>query len=149
MDRRYSRAHGVDRIRRSFGGSYDAGAITEEDEEWLNWLQELYGCFDSRLITIKDIVAEMTPRRLAWDPEGQSWDERSKVDPEKLPGDLAQRWVTIHEGRDMAFRKALGRWMAYRQGRFVGFPVWQLVHAGKNGTTKAEQYYVKPPASTS
>ena len=129
----------------SFGGSYDAEAVTEEDEEWLCWLQELHNTFDSRLITVKDIVAEMTPSTQSLDPSGQGWIWPTGIDPEKLPGDLSQKWVTIHDGKDMAFRKSLGKWMAYRQGRFVGFPAWQLVHAGKNGTTKAEQYYVKPP----
>jgi hypothetical protein len=45
----------------------------------------------------------------------------------------------------MGFRKSLGKWLANRQGRFAA--KWQLVHVGRNGNTKAEQYCVKPPAS--
>jgi hypothetical protein len=132
----------------TFGGTFDAEAITEEDEEWLGWLQELHANFGAQLITIKDIVADMTPTTQGWDPNNNGWQRTTGIDPEKLPGDLSQRWVTIHDGRDMAFRKALGKWMSYRHGRFVGSPAWQLVHAGKNGTTKAEQYWIKAPAST-
>jgi hypothetical protein len=100
------------------------------------------------IITVKDIVGDMTTESLAWHPAGNGWKRADGIDPEKLPGDLTQRWVTIHDGKDMAFRKALGKWMSYRHGRFVGSPAWQLVSAGKNGTTKAEQYWVKPPAGT-
>jgi hypothetical protein len=126
----------------TFGGSFDAEAMTEEDEEWHAWLVELHGFFGEKVITVKDIVAEMNPPGRSWDLNGNPF--MPNIDPEKLPGDLTQRWVAIHDGKDMAFRKALGKWLMYRQGRFVS--KWQLGYVGQNGNTKAQQYYVKPPA---
>jgi hypothetical protein len=42
-----------------FGGSFDAEAMTEEDEEWHVFLMALYDRFGSLTITVKDIAHEL------------------------------------------------------------------------------------------
>jgi hypothetical protein len=127
-------------IEGTFGGNYNAEALTEDDEEWYEWLVELHGCFSGQSFTVKGIVGEMNPNSRSWDANGKPF--VSKIDAAKLPGDLTERWAQVRDGRDLAFRKSLGKWLANREGRYAAG--WKLVSAGIDGHSKAPKYMVIP-----
>jgi hypothetical protein len=133
-------------IEGTFSGNYNAEAITEDDEEWYEWLVELHGTFPGESFTVKGIVAEMTPTNRAWNPTTQSYEGTAKLDAAKLPGDLTERWAQVRDGRDLAFRKSLGKWLANREGRYAAG--WKLISAGTDGHSKAPKYLVVPKAGT-
>jgi hypothetical protein len=64
----------------------------------------------------------------------------------RLPGDLAEKWSRIRDGRDGGFRKSLGWWLKNRAGRYASG--WALVPAEPDAHAKVARYAVKPPGDS-
>jgi hypothetical protein len=116
----------------TFGGSSTDVAVSSDDEEWHAFLVELHGAFSTEPFTVKDLVGELRDPYLG-----------GRIDAAALPGDLAQQWSHIRDGKDTGFRKSLGWWLKNRAGRYAAG--WSLVAAGVDGHSKAPRYVVKPP----
>jgi hypothetical protein len=124
-----------------FGGSSTEVAMSTDDEEWQAFLEALFRVFAEKPFTVKSVV-----ERLHDDREGGLGRKRA-IDPAMLPGDLAQQWSHIRDGRDQGFRKSLGWWLRNRVGRYAAG--WSLVADGEDTKTKVARYVVKPPAESS
>jgi hypothetical protein len=119
----------------TFGGALTEVALSSDDEEWSDFLAALHGAFGSDRWNVKDLVGQLR--------DGQS-QFAGKIDSAVLPGDLAQQWAHIREGKDAGFRKSLGWWLRLRKGRYAGG--YRLVDAGKSSKTP---YYVVEKAGVS
>jgi hypothetical protein len=113
-----------------FGGSSSEAAVSSDDEEWHAFLVELHEAFSAELFTVKDLVGEL-----------RGPFSGGRIDAAALPGDLAEKWSHIRDGRDEGFRKSLGWWLKNREGRYASG--WSLVAAGR--ASKMPRYAVKPP----
>jgi hypothetical protein len=118
-----------------FGGSNSEVALSSDDEEWHAFLVELHGAFGTEPFTVKELVQRL-----------DSFLVDDKIDAAVLPGDLAQQWSHIREGKDTGFRKSLGWWLKNRAGRYAAR--WSLIAAGVDSHTKAPRYAVKPPTDS-
>jgi hypothetical protein len=116
----------------TFGGSNSEVAVSSDDEEWHAFLVALHDAFSTESCTVKDLVDELRDPFLG-----------GRIDAAALPGDLADKWSHIREGRDEGFRKSLGWWLKNREGRYASG--WSLVVAEVDGHSKAPRYVVKPP----
>jgi hypothetical protein len=115
-----------------FGGSSSEVAVSSDDEEWHAFLVEIHGAFDTDSFTVKDLVGELRDPFLG-----------GRIDPAALPGDLAEKWSHIRDGRDGGFRKSLGWWLKNRLGRYASG--WTLIPADPDTYVKVARYAVKPP----
>jgi hypothetical protein len=115
-----------------FGGSSSEVALSSDDEEWHAFLVELHRVFGTDPIAVKDLVGELRDPFLG-----------GRIDAAALPGDLAEKWGHIRDGRDGGFRKSLGWWLKNRLGRYASG--WMLVPAEPDTTTNVARYAVKPP----
>jgi hypothetical protein len=124
----------------TFGGSFNPNAVTEDDQEWADFLAELYRVFQDRPFTVATIIASLKASDSA---VGGS----REVNPSYLPGDLTDKWAQevnryIKVG---GTSKSLGRWLRNKAGRYSAG--WQLVSKGTDPHTNRERYAVKPPTS--
>jgi hypothetical protein len=115
-----------------FGGSGSEVAVSSDDEEWHTFLVELHSVFGPEPFTVKELVGELRDPFLG-----------GRIDAAALPGDLAEKWSHIREGRDGGFRKSLGWWFRNREGRYASG--WAVVAAEPDGHAKVARYAVKPP----
>jgi hypothetical protein len=115
-----------------FGGSNTETAVSADDEEWHHFLVALHSSFGTEPFTVKNLVARL------------EFVGAPLFDAAALPGDLADRWAHVREGKDAGFRKSLGKWLANRLGRYASG--WMLVAAGTDSHTKNLRYAVKPPS---
>jgi hypothetical protein len=115
-----------------FGGGCGAMAMSADDEEWHAFLVEIHGAFGTDPFTVKDLVGELRDPFLG-----------GRIDAAALPGDLAEKWSHIREGREGGFRKSLGWWLKNRAGRYASG--WTLVAAESDTKAKVARYTVKPP----
>jgi hypothetical protein len=116
----------------TFGGGNTETAVSADDEEWHHSLVALHSSFGTEPFTVKDLVARL------------EFVGAPLFDAAALPGDLADRWAHVHDGKDAGFRKSLGKWLANRLGRYASG--WMLVAAGTDSHTKNLRYVVKPPS---
>ena len=111
-----------------FGGSNSEVALSSDDEEWHAFLVALHDAFGTEPFTVKGLVERLDSFT-------------GKIDAAVLPGDLAQQWSHIRDGKDTGFRKSLGWWLKNRAGRYAAG--WSLVAAGR--ASKMPRFAVKPP----
>jgi hypothetical protein len=116
----------------TFGGSSSEVAVSSDDEEWHAFLVALHGAFGTKPFSVKDLVGQL-PDHLA---------SVGSIDPAVLPGDLADKWSHIREGRDGGFRRSLGWWLKNREGRYASG--WAVVAAEPDAHAKVARYAVKP-----
>jgi hypothetical protein len=116
-----------------FGGSSSEVGVSSDDEEWHAFLAELHGAFGTEPFTVKDLVGELR------DPFAGG-----RIDPAALPGDLAEKWSHVREGREGGFKKSLGWWFRNRLGRYASG--WVVVAAEPDTAAKVARYVVKPPS---
>jgi hypothetical protein len=119
----------------TFGGGSSEAAMSSDDEEWHGFLIELHGAFGVEPFTTKGLVSQLSNH--------QSWHGGS-IDAATLPGDLAEKWSHIRDGRDGGFRKSLGWWLKNREGRYASG--WAVVAADRDTKAGVARYAVKPPA---
>jgi hypothetical protein len=124
-------------FRGAFGGGFSANAVTEDDQEWADFLAALSQSFGTFPFTVKDVVEHLQKPYI-----------QLGIDPQHLPGDLTEKW-----GREVnqyvktgSTAKSLGRWLRNKEGRYAAG--WQLVSGGIEPHTKRPKYVVKPPAVT-
>jgi hypothetical protein len=117
-----------------FGGSSSEVAVSSDDEEWHAFLVEVHGAFGTEPFTVKELVGELRAPFVG-----------GRIDAAALPGDLAEKWSHIREGRDDGFRKSLGWWFRNREGRYASG--WAVVAAEPDGHAKVARYAVKPPGN--
>src|SRR5215217_7654424 len=112
------------------GGGSSEPAVSSDDEEWHTFLVELYGAFGTEPFTVKGL--------------GERLDSfAGRIDAAALPGDLADKWAHIREGKDAGFRRSLGWWLKNRLGRYASG--WMLAPAEPDAHAKVARYAVKPP----
>jgi hypothetical protein len=122
----------------TFGGSFNANAVTEDDQEWADFLVALHQSFGATYpFVVRDVVEYLQKPYI-----------QGGIDPSCLPGDLTEKW-----GREVnqyvktgSTAKSLGRWLRNKDGRYAAG--WQLVSKGIDPHTKRPKYVVKPPAVT-
>jgi hypothetical protein len=113
----------------TFGSNNSEPAVSSDDEEWRDFLIALHGAFGSEPFMVKDIAARLDAYAAG-------------IDHAALPGDLAQEWSRIRDGRDGSFRKRLGWWLRNRKGRYADG--WSVVAAGEDTQTGVARYAVRP-----
>jgi hypothetical protein len=119
----------------TFGGVAVELTMSSDDEEWHAFLVELHRAFGSDPFTVKDIVGQF---------RGSTADNfAGKIDPERLPGDLAHRWASVYQGKDAGFRKSLGHWLTNHIGRYAGG--WSVVSAPPDTKVKVARYSIRCP----
>ena len=118
-------------LRGMLGGSHSEVAVSSDDEEWHTFLVALHDAFSTEPFTVKDLVGELRHPFSG-----------GRIDAAALPGDLAEKWSHIRDGRDEGFRKSLGWWLKNREGRYASG--WSVVAAGR--ASKMPLYAVKPPS---
>jgi hypothetical protein len=116
-----------------FGGSHSEVSVSSDDEEWHTFLLALRDAFSAEPFTVKDLVGEL---RHAF--------SGGRIDAAALPGDLAEKWSHIRDGRDEGFKKSLGWWLKNRAGRYASG--WSVVAAEADAHAKVARYAVKPPS---
>jgi hypothetical protein len=98
-----------------FGGetSTIAAKVDPETDEWAAFLAEIHRAKGTDLFDARDLVQGLTAGTL----------DRNRIDPDQLPGDLAEKWARIADrigsGTRAGFTKSLGRWLANRAGRYA------------------------------
>jgi hypothetical protein len=115
-----------------FGGSSSEVAVSSDDEEWHTFLVELHSAFGPEPFTVKELVGELRDPFLG-----------GRIDAAALPGDLADKWAHIRDGKDSGFKKSLGWWLRNRLGRYASG--WMLAPAEPDTYAKVARYAVKPP----
>jgi hypothetical protein len=125
----------------TFGGGFNANAVTEDDQEWADFLAELHRVFQAQSFTVAAITASLAA-------SSNLVGGKSEVNPSYLPGDLTEK-----RGREVnqfvktgSTAKSLGRWLKNKDGRYAAG--WQLVAKGIDPHTSKPRYIVKPPAVT-
>ncbi|QMU78894.1 hypothetical protein GXW83_27515 [Streptacidiphilus sp. PB12-B1b] len=90
----------------------DLGAVSEDDADWGAFLAEVHRVFGDQAFRSKDVLDRIGSDDLA------GFDSSVKrVQPEKLPGDLADKWS--RPGQTAGVAKSLGRWLSNREGRYA------------------------------
>jgi hypothetical protein len=122
----------------AFGGGFNASAVTEDDQEWADFLTELHRVFQAQSFTVAAITTSLTA-------SNNLVGGNSEVNPSYLPGDLTDKW-----GREVnqyvkvgSTAKSLGRWLKNKEGRYAAG--WQLISSGTDAHTQKPKYVVKPP----
>jgi hypothetical protein len=118
-------------ISGTFGGGSIEVAVSSDDEEWHAFLVEIHAAFGAEPFAVKELV-------------GQLDSLTGRIDAAALPGDLAEKWSHIRDGRDSGFRKSLGWWLRNRLGRYASG--WMLVPAEPDTKAGVARYAVKPPS---
>jgi hypothetical protein len=121
----------------AFGGSFNANAVTEDDQDWADFLAELYRVFQGQSFTVATIVASLK--------KSGNLGGSTEVDPNCLPGELTEKWAqeVNRYNRIGSTSKSLGRWLKNKDGRYaVG---WQLVSKGTDPHRQKPKYTVRPP----
>jgi hypothetical protein len=114
------------------GGSSSEVGVSSDDEEWHAFLVELHSVFGPEPFTVKELVGELRDPFLG-----------GRIDAAALPGDLAEKWSHVRDGREGGFRKSLGWWLKNRLGRYASD--WMLAPAEPDTYAKVARYAVKPP----
>ena len=126
------------RIPGTFGGSTTDVAVSSDDEEWHHFLVALFNVFGATPFTTKDLVDTIGTYGGA---------TGNRLDAAVLPGDLADKFSRISStGGDGGFRKSVGKWMQFREGRYASG--WKLRGAGRDGHSDKPLYEVCPPRGT-
>jgi hypothetical protein len=122
-------------IAGKFGGTEVETAISSDDEEWLAFLVEIHRVMNDKPWTVKELVGKIRTVGADFPPD--------KLDPDKLPGDLSDRWDRVGlNGRTGGFSRSLGLWLKNRKGRYAGG--WKIIAAPKDTHANAERYAVQP-----
>jgi hypothetical protein len=83
----------------------------EEQDEWHAFLVTIHDTYGDRAWTVKDLVNALE----CWGTHGA----KEQLDPDTLPGDLADKWAKASYGNRAGFSKSLGRWFMNRAGRYA------------------------------
>jgi hypothetical protein len=120
-----------------FGGTEVETAISSDDEEWLGFLVEIHRAMGDEPWTVKELVGKIRTTSEEFPAD--------KLDPNKLPGDLSDRWDRVGlNGRTAGFSRSLGAWLKNRKGRYAGPSGWKLIAAPKDTHANAERYAIRP-----
>jgi hypothetical protein len=129
----------------TFGGeNNEIAVISEDDDEWGEFLSALHDVFEDRHFTASDVYDMLQPgsweelpkvQKLAnevdvFDNLDQAKDlvrkavgqpRSSALDPVKLPEQLSEKFAKSNavDRSAQSFKKSLGRWMGYRVGRYA------------------------------
>jgi hypothetical protein len=114
----------------TFGGISSKVAVSADDEEWHAFLVEIHGAFGTNPFMVKDLVEQLNSFT-------------GRIDAAMLPGDLAEKFSHIRDGRDRGFRKSLGWWLKNRLGRYASG--WLLAPAEPDTKSGVARYAVNPP----
>jgi hypothetical protein len=142
----------------TFGGeNNEIAVISEDDDEWGEFLSALHDVFEDRHFTASDVYDMLQPgsweelpkvQKLAnevdvFDNLDQAKDlvrkavgqpRSSALDPVKLPEQLSEKFAKTNavDRSAQSFKKSLGRWMGYRVGRYAwGYKLVQVKKGGK------------------
>ncbi|WP_344450834.1 bifunctional DNA primase/polymerase [Actinocorallia aurantiaca] len=108
-------------ISDKFGIVDERRSESEDDREWLLFLEEVRRVMGDRRFTARDLVGtitDSTPSGVWADAEEESLPE-GKFQAEYLPGDLADKWTKAGPGHQAGFTKSLGKWMSNRANRYA------------------------------
>jgi hypothetical protein len=103
----------------TFGGSPERAAALVRDEEqddWHAFLVAIHDVFD-RPFTVKELVQALESGR--WHDTAGHRCDGPELDPERLPGELADKFARASSGNTAGFSKSLGRWFLNRAGRYA------------------------------
>jgi bifunctional DNA primase/polymerase-like protein len=120
-----------------FGFVEEARQDSDDDREWLAFLNEVYRIMGDQTFRVRDLTGRIKESDGdMFPPEGSGSDQ---MDPALLPGDLADKWSRISLGNSHAgFNKSLGRWIKNRSGRYSG----DLALVVKNDPKKGDTYKI-------
>jgi hypothetical protein len=124
----------------TFGGS-EAGKVAiaadPDTDEWAEFLASIHMTFGDRVFTVKELVEALDDygNELLKDPV--------VVDPDALPGDLADKWARAGYKKKSGFSKSLGRWFMNRAGRYAHG--WKVEKVQAEGTKHAHGWRVIEP----
>lgn len=112
------------------GADSSTAAVSEDDADWAVFLAEVHRVFGDEAFRAKDVLARIGGNEgfASVDPEVR------KVQPEALPGDLAEKWSRA--GHTAGVAKSLGRWLSNREGRYAN---GYTVHLDR--TTRDAKWY--------
>lgn len=110
------------------GADSSTAAVSEDDADWGVFLAEVQRVFGDKEFRAKDVLSRIGAN--------DSFDSGSSVavQPETLPGDLAEKWSRA--GQTAGVAKSLGRWFSNREGRYAN---GYTVHLSR--TTKDAKWY--------
>ena len=105
-------------IKGEFGAEVagDMSRISEDDDEWGTFVLHLVLVFGTGSFTAKDITDKLSDEFY-----GPTMGANRAPTPlaDALPGDLADKWGQQRFTRTTGFTKSLGKWLAYRDGRYT------------------------------
>lgn len=108
-----------------------SAGVSEDDADWADFLAEVHRVFRAESFQAKDVIARVG-------------NAPNDVQPETLPGDLAEKYSRVAHGSTAGVAKSLGRWFSNREGRYAnGYTVKAVMDNGKT----AKRYQVQPPAA--
>lgn len=115
-----------------FGYTEPARQDSDDDREWLVFLEEVHRVMGSTEFKIRDLTSRIkeVDGDLFADDEGGSTDQ---LDPSCLPGDLAEKWSRVGMGSHAGFNKSVGRWAKHRSGRYAGNMTLEVREDPKRG----------------
>lgn len=88
------------------------GAVSEDDADWAAFLAEVHRVLGGAAFRSKDVLARIGGTDgFVMEPTVM------KIQPELLPGDLAEKWSRA--GQTAGVAKSLGRWLSNREGRYA------------------------------
>jgi len=119
----------------------DLSAVSEDDAEWARFVAELRRVFDDESFTTADIIRHLD-RAIAVPPvperpsvseflAGPNVPPGVRINPDALPGELAEKWERVGYGKTTGFTKTLGKWLSYRDGRFTEDGICVRMLAGR------------------
>ena len=132
----------------TFGGSSEtkvAIAADPDADEWAEFLASIHDTFGDQPWTVKDLVLNLEE----WEDLGKA---KAGVDPDALPGDLADKWSRVANTKNAygtttkskaGFSKSLGRWLMNRAGRYAHG--WKVEKVQAEGDKHAHGWRVVRP----
>lgn len=114
----------------TFGGGADR-VRDEEAEEWAVFLRAVHRVFGTSWFRVRDLVARISLTDT----------DKTGIQPEELPGELAEKFVRSVHARG-GFIKTVGKWFAFREGRYVEGWKSETLPSAKNG----HRYRIVPPS---
>jgi len=115
-----------------FGFVEESRQDSDDDREWLVFLEEVARVMGEQVFKIKDLTGRI--KELDGDPFEADTGQTDQMDPSVLPGDLADKWSRIGMGNSHAgFNRSLGRWVKHRSGRYSGDLTLEVREDAKKG----------------
>ena len=129
----------------------DLAVVSEDDAEWGTFVRELWRVFEDEAFTTADIIKHLGEPLAPRAPAGTAptlagfvatsgvyvpagvW-----IDPDSLPGDLAETWEKARYGKTSGFAKSLGKWLGYQDGRVTPDRMTVRMHRGRRASFTIE-----------